>query len=101
MKNDNKIQNTKLIKRVRLTADAVNPNHKTENDGIDRRGFLECMAWAGTGMLWTAAGGLIGSTLLPSRAGAAEMAKGNFSFVQISDSPIRFYKEGINTHVAA
>ena len=21
------------------------------NDGIDRRGFLECMAWAGTGCL--------------------------------------------------
>jgi hypothetical protein len=22
-------------------------------DGIDRRGFLKCMAWAGTGLLWT------------------------------------------------
>ncbi len=22
-------------------------------DGVDRRGFLECMAWAGTGMIWT------------------------------------------------
>ena len=70
-------------------------------DGLDRRGFLECMAWAGTGMLWTAAGGLIGSTLLPSRAGAAEMAKGSFSFVQISDSHIGFNKEGINTDVSA
>ncbi|MBW8863503.1 MAG: metallophosphoesterase [Verrucomicrobia bacterium] len=70
-------------------------------DGLDRRGFLECMAWAGTGMLWTAAGGLIGSTLLPSRAGAAEMAKGSFSFVQISDSHIGFNKEGINTDVTA
>ena len=37
-------------------------------DGLDRRGFLECMAWAGTGMLWTVGGGLLGSTLLPSRA---------------------------------
>ena len=70
-------------------------------DGLDRRGFLECMAWAGTGMLWTAAGGLIGSTLLPSRAGAAEMAQGSFSFVQISDSHIGFNKEGINTDVTA
>jgi len=70
-------------------------------DGLDRRGFLECMAWAGTGMLWTAAGGLIGSTLLPSRTGAAEMAKGSFSFVQISDSHIGFNKEGINTDVSA
>ena len=26
-------------------------------DGIDRRGFLNCMAWAGTGLVWTFAGG--------------------------------------------
>ena len=25
-------------------------------DGIDRRGFLKCMAWAGTGLVWTFAG---------------------------------------------
>ena len=28
------------------------------NDGIDRRGFLKCMAWAGTGLLWTMSGGV-------------------------------------------
>ncbi len=22
--------------------------HNRENDGVDRRGFLKCMAWAGT-----------------------------------------------------
>jgi Icc protein len=71
------------------------------HDGLDRRGFLECMAWAGTGMLWTVSGGLLGSTLLPSRAGAADLAKGRFSFVQISDSHIGFHKEGINTDVTA
>ena len=27
-------------------------------DGIDRRGFLKCMAWAGTGLVWTFAGGV-------------------------------------------
>jgi len=70
-------------------------------DGLDRRGFLECMAWAGTGMLWTVSGGILGSTLLPSRAGAAEIAKSSFSFVQISDSHIGFNKEGINTDVSA
>ena len=73
--------------------------HNHNYDGLDRRGFLECMAWAGTGMLWTVSGGLLGSTLLPSRAGAAEIAKGSFSFVQISDSHIGFSKEGINTDV--
>lgn len=75
--------------------------HNHDKDGLDRRGFLECMAWAGTGMLWTVSGGLLGSSLLASKAGAAEMAKGTFSFVQISDSHIGFNKEGVNTDVVA
>src|SRR5579862_5000149 len=75
--------------------------HDHNRDGLDRRGFLECMAWAGTGMLWTVSGGLLGSSLLASKAGAAEMAKGKFSFVQISDSHIGFNKEGVNTDVVA
>src|SRR5580692_3670512 len=103
MQNDNKKSKTQLIKPVRLSADAVNPDQKTENDGVDRRGFLTCMAWAGTGMLWTVAGGTLGSMLLPRRAGAAEMdsmmSKGSFSFVQISDSHIGFNKEGVNKDV--
>jgi 3',5'-cyclic AMP phosphodiesterase CpdA len=75
--------------------------HDHNKDGLDRRGFLECMAWAGTGMLWTVSGGLLGSALLPTRAGAQEnMGKGSFSFVQISDSHIGFNKAGINTDVA-
>jgi len=75
--------------------------HDHHHDDLDRRGFLKCMAWAGTGMLWTVRGGLLGSTLLLSRTGAAEAAKGSFSFVQISDSHIGFNKEGINTDVTA
>ena len=75
--------------------------HDPNNDGLDRRGFLECMAWAGTGMLWTVSSGVLGSTLLPSHAGAAPMEQGSFSFVQISDSHIGFSKEGINTDVTA
>ena len=74
--------------------------HDHNHDGLDRRGFLECIAWAGTGMLWTASGGLLASALLPSRAGAAGLARGSFSFVQISDSHIGFNKEGVNTDVA-
>src|SRR3954469_5495457 len=74
------------------------------HDGLDRRGFLECMAWAGTGMLWTVSGGILGSTTLPAGAGAAELGgtieKASFSFVQISDTHIGFHKEGINTDVA-
>jgi len=79
----------------------IEHDHSSGSDGLDRRGFLECMAWAGTGMLWTVSGGLLGSTLLGSQASAADMAKGSFSFVQISDSHIGFSKEGINADVTA
>ena len=31
-------------------------------DGIDRRGFLKCMAWVGTGVLWSlSSGGVLSS----------------------------------------
>ena len=68
------------------------------NDGIDRRNFLSCMAWAGTGLLWTMAGGVPTSRLFAATAGAAggQTAHGaagsGFSFVQISDSHIGFNK---------
>src|ERR1700760_2548228 len=67
--------------------------HDHNHDGLDRRGFLECMAWAGTGMLWTVTGGLLGSGVFPGRASAAEIAGGTFNFVQISDSHIGFNKD--------
>src|ERR1700748_3113710 len=67
--------------------------HDHNHDGLDRRGFLECMAWAGTGMLWTMAGGLLGSSVLTGKAGAAEITRGTFNFVQISDSHIGFNKD--------
>ena len=59
------------------------------NDGIDRRNFLSCMAWAGTGLLWTMAGGVPTSQLFGA---TAKPAAGEFSFVQISDSHIGFNK---------
>jgi Icc protein len=62
---------------------------KPIKDGIDRRGFLKCMQWAGTGMLWRMAAGVPQSTPLHAAdAGAAE----SFMFVQISDSHIGFNK---------
>lgn len=60
-----------------------------EKDGIDRRGFLECMAWAGTGMIWTLSGGVAKSQTMNH----GEHGKGDLSFVQISDSHIGFNKE--------
>jgi 3',5'-cyclic-AMP phosphodiesterase len=60
-------------------------------DRINRRGFLECMAWVGTGVVWTATGGILSSRVLPAEA--AEPAVGSFSFVQISDSHVGFKGE--------
>ena len=55
-----------------------------------RRVALECMVWAGAGVLWTVAGGVPRSRLI-SPAEAATAAPGsNLSFVQISDSHIGF-----------
>src|SRR5262245_65068721 len=50
------------------------------------------MAWAGTGVLWTVAGGVPSSRLLTSAA-AAEGPGGSFSFVQISDTHVGFKGE--------
>src|SRR5579864_2911793 len=60
-----------------------------DDDSIDRRGMLKCMAWAGTGLLWTMEAGIPSSNLL---AAPAKKAGSSFSFVQISDSHIGFNK---------
>jgi 3',5'-cyclic AMP phosphodiesterase CpdA len=73
---------------------AAGDDHSPANDGIDRRGFLSCMAWAGTGLIWTMAGGVPTSKLFAATSGAEGAAShaGSFSFVQISDSHIGFNK---------
>ena len=66
----------------------------TENlnqDGVDRRGFLKCMAWAGTGVLYLLQGGVLKSYAL-SQMKHPRVGKGDFSFVQISDSHMGFNK---------
>ncbi len=80
-------------------SDIITHNHN--HDGIDRRGFLKCMAWAGTGVLWTMTGGVLRSQVLgrvPDQK--ATIAGAELSFVQISDSHIGFNKEA-NKDVAA
>ena len=73
-------------------------NNTPANDGIDRRNFLSCMAWAGTGLLWTMAGGVPTSKLFAATGGNSggtadhSKASSGFSFVQISDSHIGFNK---------
>src|SRR6266404_746723 len=79
--------------------DIIKHNH--DKDGVDRRGFLKCMAWAGTGVLWTMTGGILKSQPLGRASDAAALAAGaDLSFVQISDSHIGFNKEA-NKDVAA
>ena len=70
-------------------------------DGIDRRGFLKCMAWAGTGALCVLQGGVLKSFALSDvmRHKIGDL-KGDLSFVQISDSHIGFNKAA-NTDVTA
>jgi 3',5'-cyclic AMP phosphodiesterase CpdA len=62
---------------------------------IDRRGFLQCMQWAGTGMIWRLAAGVPASRLL-----GADTQPSGFRFVQISDSHIGFNRPA-NSNVAA
>lgn len=67
--------------------------HDHDDDGIDRRGFLKCMAWAGTGVLFVLQGGVLKSFALGQVAGLdAGSLKGELSFFQISDSHIGFNK---------
>ena len=72
-------------------------NDSTYEPDASRRGFLKCMTWAGTAMVWTMAGGIPRSRLI----GSAEAATNDgFSFVQISDSHLGFDKPA-NPNVTA
>jgi len=66
----------------------------TSNDGIDRRSFLSCMAWVGTGIVWTMTAGVPTSRLFAATGGKSAQPNdgAGFSFVQISDSHIGFNK---------
>jgi 3',5'-cyclic AMP phosphodiesterase CpdA len=62
----------------------------SNSDDPSRRKVLECMTWAGTGVLWTISGGI------PSSLGiigeAAAQPAGGLTFLQISDSHMGFDK---------
>ena len=77
----------KIIKEG-LIKENLNP------DGIDRRGFLKCMAWVGTGTLCVMQGGVLKSFAFggTSKHDMATMGGGDFAFAQISDSHIGFNK---------
>lgn len=80
-----------------------NENHISvdkNDDGIDRAGFLKCMAWAGTGLFCMMSGGVMKSfgmsQLIDKNIGGLKkgllLPKADFTFAQISDSHIGFNK---------
>ena len=77
--------------------------HDEETDPA-RRHFLKCMAWVGTGAVWTLAGGTLRASPLGrplSHASTNEHGGGSpLRFVQISDTHIGFDKPA-NTDVTA
>jgi 3',5'-cyclic-AMP phosphodiesterase len=67
--------------------------HDHGGDGIDRRGFLKCMAWAGTGAVWAMQSGVLRSIPLGRDPAAAAALQADLVFAQLSDSHIGFAKE--------
>jgi 3',5'-cyclic AMP phosphodiesterase CpdA len=65
-------------------------SNSDSGEGFSRRKVLECMTWAGTGVLWTVAGGVPASLGLIGEAKA--QGAGAFTFLQISDSHVGFDK---------
>ncbi|HEY4043396.1 MAG TPA: metallophosphoesterase, partial [Rhodopila sp.] len=68
-----------------MTPDTYNPA---------RRGFLKCMTWAGSAMVWTVAGGIPRAHII----GQTLAAETGFTFAQVSDSHLGFNKP-VNTDV--
>jgi Icc protein len=71
----------------------------TSRDGIDRRGFLRCMGWAGTAVVCSISGGVLTSRALGDALSSPGVIAGaEMNFVQISDTHIGF-KKPANTDV--
>src|SRR4051812_27827717 len=62
-------------------------------DGIDRRGFLRCMAWAGTATVWGLSRGIPTSFPISRLSSLTAAERSSIFFAQISDSHIGFDKE--------
>jgi 3',5'-cyclic AMP phosphodiesterase CpdA len=71
-------------------------DNSEKREGSTRRQVLECMTWAGTGILWTVSGGVPKSLSLIGSAEAAIAATKSFTFAQISDSHVGFHVKPVN-----
>jgi plastocyanin len=77
--------------------------HNDDEKACDRRGFLQCMAWVGTGAMWTLTSGVLKGMPIEQAARGAMghgAGMGGLRFVQISDSHVGFDKPA-NTDVTA
>ena len=63
------------------------------DDGVDRRGFLRCMAWAGTATVWGLTRGVPTSFAMTRLPLLSDAERKSIFFAQISDSHIGFAKE--------
>ncbi len=86
---------TTYARDTRALTTAAAGHADSDNDGIDRRAFLKCMGWVGTGIVWTVSGGILSSCTV-----GQQPIGGDFTFAQVSDSHIGFNKEP-NADVAA
>jgi 3',5'-cyclic-AMP phosphodiesterase len=76
---------------AKKTADELLRDHN--HDGVNRRGFLKCMAWAGTGAFCIMQGGVLKSFSMSQMSELkGTVPAGELSFVQISDSHMGFNK---------
>src|SRR4029450_4187235 len=66
--------------------------HDHNNDGVDRRGFLKCMAWAGTGAVYVMQAGVLKAYSLSKLPKVGPQSAGELSFLQISNSHMGFNK---------
>src|SRR5439155_4019973 len=73
--------------------DMNDQKQQIDGDGIVRRGFLKCMAWVGTGVIWSVSSGGILSSRALGQDQTDVSQPGDFTFAQISDSHIGFSKE--------
>jgi len=79
--------------------DIILENDSTDStDGIDRRGFLKCMGWAGTATIWSICGGILSSRALGDVLAGGGTPGAELHFVQVSDSHLGFNKAA-NTDV--
>ena len=73
-------------------------DHNHDDDGVSRRKVLECMTWAGTGLLWTLTGGVPRSLRIVDSALAA--AAGRHDFPADQRQPCRL-RQAANPNVIA